>query len=482
MTAQGLTQATDKMRTAAVPELAIDVFADYYHQLEEGRTGLVPEDTIDPVLDVPALADLTFSDEQIRDALSKTVIIKPNGGLGTSMGLDRAKTLLTVRGARTFLDVIVEQLRATRRQWDVRLPLILMNSFRTHDDSLAALAGYPDFATEGLPADFVQNQEPKLLVDSLEPVSWPADPSLEWCPPGHGDIYVALQTTGLLDRLLEQGFRYLSTSNADNLGAAPDGRIAAWFAASGAGYAPELCRRTAADRKGGHLGRRKSDGRIILRDTAQTPEADMYWFTDEHRHPYFHTNNLWFDLAQLRDVLAANNGLPGLPLIRNRKNVDPTDSSSPEVFQIECAMGAIVEKFDNAQPILVGRDRFLPVKTTNDLLLVRSDTYELGVDYRLRMAPEKAALIDLDKRYYKTIANFDARFPAGVPSVREATGLKVSGDWTFGAGVVVRGDVTLEDPGEPSTVADGEVLAGVADGQVLAGVSDGQVLAGKDVR
>lgn len=462
MRTTGLHRAVDKMRSAGVPELAIEVFGHYYAQLEQGRTGLIPEDSIEPVLDVTDISQEDVSPEQQRAALSQTVMIKLNGGLGTTMGMDRAKSLLEVREGLSFLDIIARQLVHARQTAGVALPLMLMDSFRTHDDTLAALAAYPGMAVDDLPLDFLQHQEPKLLVDTLEPVEWPADPALEWCPPGHGDIYVALQTTGLVDELIARGYRYANTSNADNLGAAPDGRIAGWFAASGAPYAPELCRRTPADRKGGHLGRRRSDGRIILRDTAQTPEQDMRWFTDEERHPYAHTNNLWFDLVALRDALAVRDGIPGLPLIRNRKHVDPTDKDSPEVYQIECALGAVVELFEDPAPVLVERSRFLPVKTTDDLLLLRSDAYDLGADHRLRLVPEKACLVTLDPHHYRRIADFEARFPAGAPSLKGAERLDVAGDWTFGAGVVVTGDVRLADPGRPVTVPDGADLADVA--------------------
>jgi len=458
MSAQGLARAAERMTQAGLPRLAIDVFSDYYHQLEQGRTGLIPEDTIEPITQVDDLADARFSAEEQARALSQTVFIRLNGGLGTSMGMDRAKSLLPVRDGLSFLDIIVRQLQAVRASTGVQAPLILMNSFRTRDDSLELLSGYPRLNPDGIPADFCQHREPKLLVDSLEPVDWPADPELEWCPPGHGDIYVALQTTGILDALIAGGYRYANTANADNLGAAPDGRLAAWFAASGAPYSPEVCLRTPADRKGGHLAIRTSDGRMILRDTAQTPEADMRWFTDEHRHRFFHTNNLWFDLVALRDALAARGGLPGLPLIRNRKHVDPSDPASPEVFQIESALGAIVEVFDGARPVLVPRERFLPVKTTDDLALVRSDVYELGADYRLHRRTESTPLVRLDPQHYKLIADFEARFPSGVPSLREATSLTVQGDWTFGAGVVARGDVVLGPTTRPMRVEDGARL------------------------
>jgi UTP--glucose-1-phosphate uridylyltransferase len=446
------------MADAQIAQAAIDVFTAYYHQLEQGVTGFIAEDSIEPLLQPDLLSEVSVSRERAREALAATVMIKLNGGLGTSMGMDRAKSLLPVRDGRTFLDLIVDQVRAARAAYQVKLPLVFMNSFRTHDDTLAALSAYDDLAVDQLGLDFVQSQEPKLRADDLTPVEWPADPSLEWCPPGHGDLYTSLVSSGVLDRLVELGYRYASVSNSDNLGAAPNATIAGWFAASGAPYAAEICRRTAADRKGGHLAIRKADGRLILRDTAQTASSEMAYFTDEHRHPYFHTNNLWFDLRALADTLAELHGVLGLPMINNVKTVDPADPDSPEVVQIESAMGAAIEVFQGATAIGVGRERFLPVKTTNDLLLLRSDVYEVAPDGRLVRQDAPAPLVDLDSRFYKTIAGFEKRFPQGAPSLKGAQRLQVEGDWTFSAGVSVVGDVTLSDPGEPQTVPAGSTL------------------------
>ena len=78
-----------------------------------------------------------------------------------------------------------------------------MNSFATRDDTLAALERYPELPVDDLPLDFVQSKVPKLREDDLEPVEWPADPALEWAPPGHGDVYTSLATSGMLERLLE---------------------------------------------------------------------------------------------------------------------------------------------------------------------------------------------------------------------------------------------------------------------------------------
>ncbi|MFC5675781.1 UTP--glucose-1-phosphate uridylyltransferase [Aeromicrobium endophyticum] len=445
------------MHDGGVPQRAIDVFSAFYDQLEQGATGMIPESEVDPLVDIDRADQIELSDEACREAAAVTAVIKLNGGLGTSMGLDRAKTLLPVRDDLTFLDVIAGQVLSLRDELDVRLPLLFMNSFRTRDDTLAALQRYDTLPVGGLPVDFLQNREPKLRADDLAPVDWPADPSLEWCPPGHGDLYTALDVSGILDTLLAEGYRYATVSNADNLGAAPDARMMGWFAASGAPYAAEVCRRTPADVKGGHIVVRKSDGRLVLRETAQTPDPDAAAAADPDRHRYFHTNNLWFDLQVVRRTLDEREGVLGLPLIRNAKTVDPTDPTSTKVVQIESAMGAAVEVFDGATAIEVDRSRFLPVKTTNDLLLLRSDVYEIGDDFRVRSRVASVPLVGLDRRHFTTISDFDARLPSP-PSLVEARSLRVEGDWHFGPDVVVRGDVSLDDTGEAQTVAAGTTL------------------------
>lgn len=457
MGAAGMAQARQRMLDGGVHQRAVDVFSHYYGQLESGATGMIAEADIDPLERVSQRSELVVGPEAQREAAGATVIIKLNGGLGTSMGMDSAKSLLKVRPDLTFLDVIVGQVQCVRRRLGVPLPLMFMNSFRTRDDTLTALAKYPDLMVDGLPLDFLQNREPKLRAEDLSPVDWPADPSLEWCPPGHGDLYTALEVSGVLDSLIEQGFRFASVSNSDNLGASPDPDMMGWFAASGAPYAAEVCRRTAADVKGGYLVVRRTDSRLVLRETAQTSPDDWDAAQDISRHRYFHTNSLWFDLLALRTTLEERNGVLGLPLIRNAKTVDPTDASSPEVIQIETAMGAAIEVFEGAQAIEVDRSRFVPVKTTNDLLVLRSDAYDVGADFTVRAQVKILPRVQLDARYFRTIAHFDARIPS-TPSMVDARSLTVVGDWTFGADVIVRGDVSLEDTGAPASVAPSSIL------------------------
>jgi UTP--glucose-1-phosphate uridylyltransferase len=458
----GLEISLAKMRHAGVPEIARENFRFYYEQLVAGESGVVSEDDIEPAGDVPAAASLEGDDTSEAEALAKAVVIKLNGGLGTSMGMTRAKSLLPVKDGLSFLDVTVRQVLALRKRHGARLPLVLMNSFSTREDSLTALGKHPDLAAD-VPADFGQNQEPKLRADDLTPVEWPDDRRLEWCPPGHGDVYTALVSSGMLDSLLERGYRYAFIANADNLGAVLDPRILGWFAREEMPFLMEVADRTEADRKGGHICRDRASGRLLLRESAQTRDEDQDAFQDVARHRYFNTNNLWVDLETLRAVMEERGGVLGLPMIRNGKTVDPSDSSSPAVVQLETAMGAAISVFDGARAVRVGRERFAPVKTTNDLLVLRSDVYELTDEAHVVVSSRRSdgdvPFVDLDPAYFKLLPDFDSRFEEGPPSLVECKRLVVRGDVAFGDAVVARGVVEVVNDGDEQLhLEDGTVL------------------------
>jgi UTP--glucose-1-phosphate uridylyltransferase len=422
------------MRAEGLPDVAVETFARYEQRLRDGDQGVLRESEIEPLADPPDAAELP---ESGGAALDQVVVLKLNGGLGTSMGMTKAKSLIEVKDGHSFLDVIVRHVLHMRERHGARIPLLLMNSFATRDDTLAALERYPELPVDDLPLDFVQGKVPKLRADDLEPVEWPDDPALEWAPPGHGDVYTSLVTSGMRDLLLEKGYRYLFLSNSDNLGASLDPRILDWFAERELPFLIEVTDRTESDRKGGHLARR--DGQLVLRETAQTADEDRPAFEDLERHRYFNCNDIWVDLRAIEPPLE-------LPLIVNRKTVDPTDSSSPEVLQLETAMGAAVGVIDGAQAIRVPRERFAPVKTANQLLVVRSDAYELTERWTVRAAADPIPVVSLDERYYKLLADFERRFAAGPPSLRECRRLTVEGDVSFGGRVRIRGSVRLEGP------------------------------------
>jgi len=456
MSEDGLKAAETKMRDAGQPEEAIRSFASAYRRLVGGESAMLPSAELEPAGGVDALEDLPAAD---AGALDRVAVIKLNGGLATTMGLRSPKSLVEARDGRSFLDIIIGNTLALRKRYGVRLPLVLMNSQATRAETMDALESHPDLDT-GLPVHFLQSMEPKLDAESLMPVSWPPEPSLEWCPPGHGDVYSSLRSSGMLDALLDHGFRYAMISNADNLGATIDARIAGHLERGEIPFLMEVVVGTEADRKGGHIARRRADGQLVLRETAQTPPEDQESFRDYRRWRYYNTNSLWVDLCALKTKLDETEGVLELPLIINRKTVDPRDSNSPPVLQLESAMGAAIGSFTSAHLLCVPRARFVPVKTTDDLLVLRSDVYRLSDDLVVSAVPERVGnlpYVELDPEFYKLLDDFDKRFPGGAPSLREAARLVVHGDVTFGEGVRVHGAVEL-DVEQPTRIEAGTTL------------------------
>jgi UTP--glucose-1-phosphate uridylyltransferase len=455
-----------KMRRAGLPNLIINVFRHYYEQLLDGATGYIPGDEALPVDHLPDFNELNGHYAAAgQAALDRTIILKLNGGLGTSMGMHGPKSLLTAKDELSFLDIIVQQVLHLRQQSGARLPLVLMDSFNTHRESCAAIERYEQFVQD-VPLSFLQHKVPKIRKSDLMPVNWPADRSKEWCPPGHGDIYAALTTSGTLDKLLAAGYEYAFISNSDNLGAILDVSILGYFAAERLPFLMEVADRTRADSKGGHLARRP-DGQLILREIAQCPSDELEKFQDVERYRYFNTNNLWLHLPTLRQMLDERHGVLGLPLIRNEKPVDPTDLKSFRVYQLETAMGSAIAIFAGAQAMRVPRERFVPIKKNSDLLVLWSDVYHLTKDLHLELegsgsnTPHPLPLVYLDDRYYQMINDMKERFPYGAPSLRECTELRVEGNVYFGKNVVIQGKVKITNPSEaPLWIEDGTVLRG----------------------
>lgn len=446
-----------RMRAAGQPEIAIRAFERYYHRLVAGATGLIPEAEIQPVRSLPDAEALPPELARVGEAaLGKTVLMQLNGGLGTSMGLEKAKSLLVVRDGLTFLDIIARQALAAG------VPLVLMDSFNTRDDTLSLLRGYPGLKGP-IPLDFLQHRVPKISQETLRPVEWPGEPELEWCPPGHGDIYAALTTSGMLETLLSCGYEYAFVSNADNLGAAIDRTILGYLVAEALPFLMEVADRTTADRKGGHLAQR-ADGRLILRELSQCPEEDSAAFQDIGRHRYFNTNSLWLNLPALKRLMAAGEQTLDLPMIRNQKTVDPRDPTSTPVYQLETAVGSAISLFEGAGALRVPRSRFAPVKTTDDLLAVRSDAFVVSGDWRIIPNPARTLgplVVNLDPEYFRLVDDLDARFPGGAPSLLACERLVAKGDIRFGRNVRLRGAVELVNAsGRQVEIPDDAVIEG----------------------
>ena len=449
------------MESAALPAPAIAAFQLHLERFLAGDTGTLGREHIEPIGKLAGTESSELPDVD-GEILSRTVVIKLNGGLGTGMGLETAKSLIEVRPEATFLDLIAQQTLSLRQRTGSRTPLLLMNSFRTAKATTEALTAYPGLSINKLPLGFLQHKVPKISIDSRKPVAWDADSELEWCPPGHGDLYTALSTSGILTRLLDKGYEFAFISNSDNLGAVLDPELLSHMAHTGADFMMEVADRTPADRKGGHLCRLR-DGRLALRESAQCPPDEVDEFQNIDKYRYFNTNNIWLSLPALAALLKYHKGFLPLDTIVNRKTVDPCDPESPAVVQLETAMGAAISLFEHAIAVRVPRRRFSPVKNTDDLLGVRSNAFELTDDGRIVLARDRTAppTISLDPRFYKHLDDFDQRFPAGPPSLIGCTSLRVEGNVTFGEGVVVEGEVAIRGGDEPSRIADGAVLRSV---------------------
>jgi len=437
----------NKMKRAGIHELVIDSFLYYYSQLIHGERGYLPEQEILPIKPGTLIeyATLRPFSKQGKKALKQTAVIKLNGGLGTTMGLQGPKGILPAKQNLNFIAITIRQIVALNNQLNIKIPLLLMNSFNTETETQKILKKYPEIKT-AIPATFMQNKYLKILQKNFQPVSWPRNPAYEWNPPGHGDLYLSLFTSGILKKLLDAGIRYAFISNIDNLGATLDSSLLGYFASNTIPFMMEAIERTPMDKKGGHIAFRKKDRQLILREMAQTPEQESHLFQDITRHGFFNSNNLWLNLKELYKIIEHTHRLD-LPLIVNKKNLIPKNKKTAPVFQLETAMGSAISLFPGSAAVVVPKKRFIPVKKCADLLAVWSDCYQLSETSEILQNPQRTLppiVINLDEKFYGTYAKLKKRFPA-VPSLVQCKSLTIEGDVLFGKDVTIKGDVSIRN-------------------------------------
>lgn len=432
-----------KMEAEGLSTAAIQAFESTFNALASGETGMIPESTITPVPDLVDASAITG--EPNAGLLSETVVLKLNGGLGTSMGLDKAKSLLEVKDGMTFLDLTAKQVQYMKKELgDVKF--MLMNSFSTSEDTMNFFKEkYPELAAEeGL--EMVQNKIPKIDVETFQPATYEPNPAQEWCPPGHGDLYAALIGSGSLKSLLNKGIKYMFVSNSDNLGATLDLKILTHFATTDSPFMMECCVRTENDKKGGHLAIRNKDSQLVLRESAMCLDEDEPSFQDTTKHRFFNTNNLWIRLDKLQEIVDQFGGFIPLPMIKNKKTVNPKDDTTQKVLQLETAMGAAIECFKGATAITVPRTRFAPVKKCSDLFMLRSDAYIISEDFRPVLSPlcgGKAPVISLDSKKFKLVGSLEEACVDGVPSLANCERLTIKGKVRFSRKTSFVGTVSI---------------------------------------
>lgn len=394
------------------------------------------------VMNYNNLQSPTNSDE-IRRMLNKLVVVKLNGGLGTSMGCHGPKSVIPVRSDLTFLDLTVQQIENLNKTYGANVPLVLMNSFNTDEDTEKIVRKYKGFQVNI--HSFNQSCFPRISRDSLLPVATKQDvrDNLEaWFPPGHGDFYESFRNSGLLDKFLAEGRDYLFLSNIDNLGATIDlGILNRLLGKDGDGVAHEFVMevtdKTRADVKGGTLI--QYENKLRLLEIAQVPNEHVDDFKSVKTFKFFNTNNIWAKLGAIKRIL--DDDRLDMEIIVNNKTLE----NGIRVIQLERAVGAAMKNFENAIGINVPRSRFLPVKKTSDLLLVMSNLYNLK-NGSLIMSPQRmfptTPLIKLGDNHFAKVKEFTGRF-ANIPDIIELDHLTVSGDVTFGRGVSLRGTVII---------------------------------------
>lgn len=385
-----------------------------------------------------------------KELLDKLVVLKLNGGLGTTMGCTGPKSVIEVRNGLTFLDLIVMQIENLNSKYGCKVPLVLMNSFNTHDDTLKIVEKYANHNVEI--HTFNQSKYPRLVVEDFMPLPCKGLTGKDgWYPPGHGDVFPSLKNSGKLDLFLSQGKEYVFIANSDNLGAVVDLKILNHLVQHKNAYCMEVTPKTLADVKGGTLI--SYEGKVQLLEIAQVPDEHVSEFKSIEKFKIFNTNNLWVNLKAIKRLVEAD--ALKMEIIPNPKEVNGI-----KVLQLETAAGAAIRFFDNAIGINVPRSRFLPVKATSDLLLVQSDLYTV-VDGFVTRNPARAnpanPTVELGPEF-KKVGNYLKRFKT-IPSIIELNSLKVTGDVWFGAGVILKGKVTVDaKPGVKLEIPDGAVI------------------------
>ncbi|MEM6992909.1 MAG: UTP--glucose-1-phosphate uridylyltransferase [Myxococcota bacterium] len=309
-----------------------------------------------------------------EDALraGKVAILILNGGMATRFG-GGAKGVVPILDGRpnvSFLAVKLAQIKVLADQLGASIPVVLMHSFATAGPSREHLTAI-DWS--GIPAadrfEFEQSIMPRVLADGtplaeLSGTSELADTSL-FSAPGHGDTHGRLRGSGVLASLRERGVEHILVSNVDNLGASLDPVVLGAHLESvdaGAGLSVEVVRREAGD-AGGCVALLPDSQRPAIIEGFRLPEG-----TDVSDYPHFNTNTLWFSAASVDTDVE-------LTWFAVRKKIAwPEGAGGPrttegtlEVVQFETLIGQLTEHIDSAYLDVDRAERFLPIKTRDDL-------------------------------------------------------------------------------------------------------------------
>lgn len=383
--------------------------------------------------------------------LQHAVVIKLNGGRSTSMGGAIPKCFVEAKAGKSFLDLCMQRIMHLNDTFKVEIPLVLMNSFFTNEVTKEIVGRTPLMIFS-----FIQNEYPRIHADNLVPLNTGKEE--DWCPAGHGDFYISFYESGLLDTLLNLGYRWVFISNIDNLCADISPVILGMMIEHGHDFMMEVTRKTAVDVKGGAPAFIKGHPGLV--EIAQVGPEHVAAFQDIDTFRYFNTNNLWIDMEAIRDLLQKKK--LKIPTILNPKTI-----LGHSVLQIETAMGAAMGSFSRPAAISVPRSRFFPVKKMKDLLILQSDAFRLNGAFEIfpniRRPPTLPFLPDVtfsggfmaDNELRNWFSD-----PAALSFV-EAESVKIEGNIFFEGETIFRGRVNVVHQGAGELrIPAGTVLSG----------------------
>eukprot|EP01132_Coremiostelium_polycephalum_P008401 gene8401-10317_t len=380
--------------------------------------------------------------------LHKLAVVKLNGGLGTRMGCKGAKSSIEIAPGISFLDMTVAHIEQVNQDYAVDIPLILMNSFKTHNETNKIIEKYKTHRVTI--KTFSQSKFPRMYKDTLNvvpKVNAPYNPK-EWYPPGSGDVFRSLQRSGLLEELLSQGKEYLFISNVENLGAVIDIQVLNHIHLQKVEFGLEVTNRINTDSTGGILMSYKE--KLHLLELSQVRQDKLKRFKD---FKYWNTNNIWVNLKSVQSLLKEDK------LVLDWIVAYPSEDHKTMV-QLETPAGMGIQNFQNSVAIFVPRDRYRPIKSTSQLLLAQSNLFQFEHGQVVLNPKREATDIPLVKlgEDFQTISEYEKRFKS-IPDMLELDHLTVSGDVYFGSKCTLKGTVIIvANHGERIDIPDGVTL------------------------
>ncbi|KAF1795588.1 Nucleotide-diphospho-sugar transferase [Phytophthora cactorum] len=353
-----------------------------------------------------------------HELLDKLVILKLNGGLGTTLGCEGPKSAIEVRQDLSFLDLTVRQVEYLNSMYGVDVPLVLMNSFNTHEETVRIIRKY---RMHNLSIHtFNQSCYPFIIKETMLPLpntKYDRSTREKWFPPGHG-----------------QGVIFIS--NVDNLGATVNLDMLYHMINEDSEFVMEVTEKTRADVQGGTLVSYKDKPHLL--EASQVPPGHLDDFRAINKFETFNTNNLWVNLRAIQRLVAQD-------LIDMEPLVTFRTVKNHKVVQLETAAGEAIHLFKNFIGLKVPRSRFLPVKSSSDLFLVQSNLYQIKHGSLIMNPARTTPTIPIVKLglEFQSAKEYLARFERGIPNITELDHLTVAGDVKFGSNITLKGTVIL---------------------------------------